>query len=202
MLRAIRRFGRSWCYLRGKLGGCFWKPYLKQTVSSLALMMEAVSNSGTLVNFCGNTRHNSPVDSPLHTRRRENLKFSVGIISTITRSLPWWHVCIGIEQFERTETLNKANRDRKKSRSTDWGRPRSVALWQAIRQSVFDARPVCLTNLLAAMSRTLLVLFVCLTVLPAIVIPARYVPKWKKQVSPSFLRSTMRTPSVFSFIIL
>jgi hypothetical protein len=34
-----------------------------------------------------------------------------------------------------------------------------------------------------AMSRTFLALFVCLAVLPTVVIPARYVPKWKKQVS-------------------
>jgi hypothetical protein len=40
----------------------------------IALMMEAVSASETLVNFCGRTRHNNPKDSHVYTRRRENLK--------------------------------------------------------------------------------------------------------------------------------
>jgi hypothetical protein len=40
----------------------------------IALMMEAVSTSETLVNFYQTTRRNNPEDSHLHTRRRENLK--------------------------------------------------------------------------------------------------------------------------------
>jgi hypothetical protein len=40
----------------------------------IALMMEATSTSETSVNFYQTTRHNSPEDSHLHTRRRENLK--------------------------------------------------------------------------------------------------------------------------------
>jgi Na+/H+ antiporter NhaA len=45
------------------------------TASSLiALMMEAVSTSETLVNLYQTTLHYNPEYSHLHTRRRENLK--------------------------------------------------------------------------------------------------------------------------------
>jgi hypothetical protein len=37
-------------------------------------MMEAVSNSETLVDFYETTRRNNPEDSRLYTRRGENLK--------------------------------------------------------------------------------------------------------------------------------
>jgi hypothetical protein len=40
----------------------------------IAVMMEAVSTSETLVNFYQTSRRNNPEDSRLHTRRRENLK--------------------------------------------------------------------------------------------------------------------------------
>jgi hypothetical protein len=40
-----------------------------------ALMMEAASTSETSANFYQTTRRNNPEDSPLDTRRRENLKF-------------------------------------------------------------------------------------------------------------------------------
>jgi transposase-like protein len=36
--------------------------------------MEAGSTSETSINFYGNTRRNTPEDSHLHIRRRENLK--------------------------------------------------------------------------------------------------------------------------------
>jgi hypothetical protein len=38
------------------------------------LMMEAASTSGTAVSFYQTTRRNTPEDSHLHSRRRENLK--------------------------------------------------------------------------------------------------------------------------------
>jgi hypothetical protein len=40
----------------------------------IALMMEAVRTSETLVNFYETTRRNIPEDSHHHPRRRENLK--------------------------------------------------------------------------------------------------------------------------------
>jgi hypothetical protein len=42
----------------------------------ISLMMEAVNTSETKVNFYETTRRNIPVDSHLHTRRRENLTFT------------------------------------------------------------------------------------------------------------------------------
>jgi hypothetical protein len=39
------------------------------------LMMEAASISETSVNFYETTRRNTPEDSHLHTRRRENLNY-------------------------------------------------------------------------------------------------------------------------------
>jgi hypothetical protein len=43
-------------------------------VSIIALMMEAVQNSETLVNLYQLTRRHNPEDSHLHTHCRENLK--------------------------------------------------------------------------------------------------------------------------------
>jgi hypothetical protein len=43
-------------------------------VINIALMMEAVSTSETLVNLYQTTRRNIPEDSNLHNRRGENLK--------------------------------------------------------------------------------------------------------------------------------
>jgi hypothetical protein len=43
-------------------------------IRAIALMMEAVSTSETLVNFYQTIRHNVPEDSHLHIRRHENLK--------------------------------------------------------------------------------------------------------------------------------
>jgi hypothetical protein len=40
----------------------------------IALMMEAASTSGTLVNFYQTKQQNNPEDSHLHTRHHENLK--------------------------------------------------------------------------------------------------------------------------------
>jgi hypothetical protein len=40
----------------------------------IALMMETVITSEMSINFYQITRRNSPADSHLHTRRRENLK--------------------------------------------------------------------------------------------------------------------------------
>jgi hypothetical protein len=51
-------------------------PYPQPGESNLPqnLMMEAVSISETLVNFCETTRRNIPEDNHLKTRRRKNLK--------------------------------------------------------------------------------------------------------------------------------
>jgi hypothetical protein len=45
-----------------------------RTASIIALMMEAVRTSETLVNFNMTTRRYIPEDSNVHTRRRVNLK--------------------------------------------------------------------------------------------------------------------------------
>jgi hypothetical protein len=42
--------------------------------ASIALMMEAIRTSETLVSINSTTRQYIPEDSKLHTRRRENLK--------------------------------------------------------------------------------------------------------------------------------
>jgi hypothetical protein len=42
--------------------------------TAIALMMEAVNNPETSVNFYQTTRRNNPEDSYRYTRRRENLK--------------------------------------------------------------------------------------------------------------------------------
>jgi hypothetical protein len=43
-------------------------------------MMEAASTSETSVNFYHTTRRNNPEDSPLQTRRRDNLKFQLKLL--------------------------------------------------------------------------------------------------------------------------
>jgi hypothetical protein len=50
--------------------------------SLIALMMEAVQASGTLVNTHQSTRRYIPEDSHLHTHRRENLKSYLTHLST------------------------------------------------------------------------------------------------------------------------
>jgi hypothetical protein len=45
-----------------------------EITSLIALMIETASSSGTSVNFYQQKRRNIPEDSPLHDRRRENLK--------------------------------------------------------------------------------------------------------------------------------
>jgi hypothetical protein len=47
---------------------------LRRIRAIIALMMEAASPSETSVNVYQTKRRNSPEDSHLHTRRRENLK--------------------------------------------------------------------------------------------------------------------------------
>lgn len=65
------------------------------------------------------------------------------LCSSITRrSLSWWHVCIGIEQFKRVEALNKANHDRRKSRSSVRATQVSGS-WQSRRQSLVDVQVLC-----------------------------------------------------------
>jgi hypothetical protein len=60
----------------------------------IALMMEAVSTSETLVNFCETTRRNIPEDSHLYTRRHENPDFSPwNFLTTSATISPWGLVC-------------------------------------------------------------------------------------------------------------
>jgi hypothetical protein len=47
----------------------------------VALMMEAANTSKTSIYFYQTTRRNIPEDSPLHTRRLENMKFHLIRIS-------------------------------------------------------------------------------------------------------------------------
>ena len=94
-------------------------------------------------------------------------------------------VCVfaDIEQCERTDTWIQANCDSRRSRSrVRTGQLRSLPLGRARRTHVlFSFFASSLPS--AAMSRTFLAIFLYLAVLPTVVIPARYVPKWKKQVS-------------------
>jgi hypothetical protein len=53
--------------------GHFRNNFILRWLSSAALMMEAVSNSETSASFYETSRCNVLQDSPLHTRRRENL---------------------------------------------------------------------------------------------------------------------------------
>jgi hypothetical protein len=56
-------------------------------VAIIALMMEAAITSEMLVNFYQTTWCNSPEDSHLHTRRRENLKSHLAYLLFIVYSL-------------------------------------------------------------------------------------------------------------------
>jgi hypothetical protein len=49
----------------------------------MSLMMKAVRNFETSVNFNVTTRRYIPEDSKLHTRRRENLKFHIFIFAAV-----------------------------------------------------------------------------------------------------------------------
>lgn len=101
------------------------------------------------------------------------------------RSLALRHVymCADIEQCERTDTWIKANYDSTRSRSgVRTERLRSPALRRARGQASSSVFSTCSLPS-AAMSGTFLALLVCLAVLPTVVVPARYIPKWKKQVS-------------------
>jgi hypothetical protein len=44
------------------------------------LTMEVTSTSETSANVYQTTRHNTPEDSQLHTRRRENLKSQIALL--------------------------------------------------------------------------------------------------------------------------
>jgi len=92
-------------------------------------------------------------------------------------------MCTDIEQCERTDTWIKANYDSTRSRSGVKTVTAQVTGSQAGKRTdvLFSFSACSLPS--AAMSGTFLALFVCLAVLPTVVIPARYIPKWKKQVS-------------------